>query len=309
MTKDLPENIKIALEAAAESAQRCRWTILVLVTASVLAFMASWNSLDRSWIRIRQARLDDAVDHWASASNTLEFSNSMHFVEAKFKMGALYGGTNSNATNLFSHLKRLRNDIDQFQNHEVRYVRIAFFGIGFDVNDLGVFSGIGFSILLIILAFSLKREVRNLKFFFELTNPELRPENRRANETKDYNEIRRLGYNLLAMRQVLTLPPVAQGADSSIALGWRLLQWGPFIMPVLIQLTILVEDFTSFDAGQAWDPHRALLLIAYDSAAVVLVGIFTYICISERHLMNVEWNKAYREAYHENEIPGITVGT
>jgi hypothetical protein len=72
-------------------------------------------------------------------------------------------------TNLFRRLQKLRDSLDDLDANEVRFVKVPFFGIGFDINDLGMFSGLGFSTILLILAFSLKRieQCTLLLFSFE----------------------------------------------------------------------------------------------------------------------------------------------
>src|SRR5205823_5940102 len=139
-------------EAAAESAHRCRLVSLALVTGSVLAFMALWNTVSWSWGHIRQKRLGDAVDYWG-ATNSSEHASAREFVQKKWQKGDLYGTTAG--TNFLEHLQKMRDAADDLNAKETRFVRVAFFGVGFDVNDLALFSGLGFSILLMTLAFSL----------------------------------------------------------------------------------------------------------------------------------------------------------
>jgi hypothetical protein len=71
------------------------------------------------------------------------------------------------------------------------YVKLPFFGAAFDINDLGLFSGIGLVSILLLLRFSVSREIKNLKYGFKTS---------KANGfLKDF-------YYSLAARQIFTVP-------------------------------------------------------------------------------------------------------
>jgi hypothetical protein len=78
----ITEDVKSALEAAGESAHRCRAVSLALVTASVLAFMAWWNSVSWSWIHVRETRLDEAVSYW-NETNPVMHNKIVNFIAVK----------------------------------------------------------------------------------------------------------------------------------------------------------------------------------------------------------------------------------
>ena len=47
-------------------------------------------------------------------------------------------------------------------------IRVPFFGIGFDINYLGLLSGLGFVIVLVLFRFSITRELDNVKLSFRV---------------------------------------------------------------------------------------------------------------------------------------------
>jgi hypothetical protein len=74
----------------------------------------------------------------------------------------------------------------------VRYVRIPFFGIAFDVNDLGIIGGGGLLTILVMYLFCLSRELKNLQYSF-------------GQAAESNGKLYRF-YHALAMNQVLTMP-------------------------------------------------------------------------------------------------------
>lgn len=279
----ISDSLKIALEGASDSASRCRIVSYALVTASVLAFMAFWNSVSWSWVSERQKALTAAVDGWADPKSP-DYQIGKKLVEGRFGLTNYYGSPGQ--SNLLGDLKLMRIRIDTLRDNEVRWVKIPVFSVGFDVNDLGMFAGIGFSILLVLLAFSQRREFKNVKAYFKLAEEEA---------------IQPLAYRLLAMRQVLTIPPGE--SERGVPVGWRILQLLPVFVPLLVQLCIVVNDFATLGNGFAWSSSRTNVMIGVNSVSALLVGTLTILCVSYRRNINDYWVKMRAEAFPKRE-PG-----
>src|SRR2546423_1321310 len=63
--------IKQYIDASAESAARARFILLVMVTASVLALIAMWNSRNNSWTMLRLNVAADAQKFYSDDGQTL----------------------------------------------------------------------------------------------------------------------------------------------------------------------------------------------------------------------------------------------
>lgn len=80
----------------------------------------------------------------------------------------------------------------------IRYIKVPFFGISFDVNDLGTIGGLGLLIILMMYRYSLSREIKNLRYAFATARLQAREEKN--------PEILDKFYHALAMKQVFTVP-------------------------------------------------------------------------------------------------------
>jgi hypothetical protein len=140
-------------------------------------------------------------------------------------------------------------------------IRVPFFGITFDVNDLGLIGGVSFIILLLLFRFSLGRELDNLVLSFE--------EAKRDRELPVF-------YNLLAMRQVLTVPPTSRReAVSMIMVIPKLLSF----LPLIVLSIVIAHDFMTYDVGATINVVHTVLLYIFTAALWAFVLISTISCL------------------------------
>jgi hypothetical protein len=166
-------NVKDYVEATNNAARRTRTVTIVLVVVSVLIAIGWYNSLQWSWDlhRIRQAYdpHDPYVSHILGVNGTDD--------ESKIRV------------------EKFRTELQQATVkayvENVRFIKAPFFGVAFDVNDLGVVGGVGLIITLLLMRYSLSREIKNL-------NVSLR-------EAVHHDKLPAF-YHALAMRQVFTVP-------------------------------------------------------------------------------------------------------
>lgn len=123
--------------------------------------------------------------------------------------------------------KEIQQESVRAHVENVRLVRAPFFGIAFDVNDLGVIGGIGFIIILLLLRHSLSREIKSL--------------NRSFRVAYDTNQLRHF-YHVLAIRQVFTVPEM-EGEKQNRLLA--LSQKAVSILPVIVFSVVVYYDFSS----------------------------------------------------------------
>jgi hypothetical protein len=108
-------------------------------------------------------------------------------------------------------------------------IRVPFFGFAFDVNDLGLLAGIGFSTLLLLLRFSLRSENVSIRLAFKAAAGPQLP----------------MFYDLFAMQQVFTLPH-AEDSEKK----WAAKRYGSLrraskvicLLPTLVYTFILIHD-------------------------------------------------------------------
>ncbi len=167
------------LLAASEASRRTRIVIVVLVVTSVLALSGFLNSMPYNWNLQRFQQVAQSNDGYLHEKRILSPNSCI----AKRQYEMLYAAfAESFVASTFT-------------------LHVPFFGIKFDVNDLGPLSGVAFSVILLIFKYSLSRESENLILCFK--------------EFENTSELRTF-YKLLSMHQVLTIPPLPQKREVAI---------------------------------------------------------------------------------------------
>jgi hypothetical protein len=184
------------------------------------------------------------------------------------------------------------------------FVRVPFLGMTFDVNDLGMLSGVGLVSILLLLWFSSGTELENLRSSFTETQ-----------KLKCLAEF----YRLAAMRQVLTIPP----------LPGRQIRWFEvwlakpvyFLAPG-VYLWLLIQDLNTNWIGKQLDTIRMRVLIGSELfflIAIVALAIqsflrsrqvdstwthwwFRYIAEQFERTAAGEWLRLAWEAFEQRQI-------
>lgn len=165
-------NITDYVDAAGDAAGRTRAIAIVLVISCVLIFIGFLNSFHASWPTERIRAAFDGKN--LGIFNMLKAEP--YFPTTKEKD---------------DYRNRLREEVVRAYVDNVRFIKLPFFGIAIDVNDLGVIGGMGLFMIMLVMRFSLSREVKNLNVSFR--------EAFYAEKLKQF-------YHALAMRQVFTVP-------------------------------------------------------------------------------------------------------
>ena len=275
------------VKAAASSTDRARTVMIVMVSASVLVFVGFWNSrpgggwLDRR-IEIRRDALrffnepgkvpfDPKQDPSLTAKDPTRFERAIQFIHnSNFNTSSP-----EDKTQLLEEITELR----RIRTEKIRLIQVPFFGAVFDMNDIGVFAGVTFIIVLLWFRYSLSRELRNLRLAFK--------------EAEDKGHLK-LCYDLLAMQQVLTVPPVA-GQKRSII--WVVIPKALFLIPLLILFVHLILNWESREYGYLLSVDLMKRLLIVNAISVVLTAILTSQCIFVSHRIDEAWKDAARRVY------------
>lgn len=265
------------VKAAWTSSTRARFVLIVIVTASILTFAAFWNSQPKSWMnsRIHLARIA-AVACSSNWSNGAKVSlRTEDQVELFARSKEYYDNRHfESCDQLTEHVRQLQD----IQARQVNLIQVPVFGVVLDVNDLGTLGGFTFVILLLWFRFSIARELSNLRLVFEVAG-EAGPD-----------KLQRC-YDLLSMRQVLTVPPSRHPTGHPF---WRGLPLVLYVLPFAVQLTVFINDICTFDLGWSVSHLNTIALLIASSMCLVVGGILTYLSfVLTRNVMQ-EWDKAAR---------------
>jgi hypothetical protein len=194
----------------------------------------------------------------------------------------------------------------------VYIIRVPFFGVAFDINDLGLLGGLGLFIILTMLRLSLRSYIVSLRIGFKsVFNSELA-----------YNF-----YDVLASRQVFVFPPLndedqdpneakskiekwwetssigkkyksfRKQENTNLAKGWAVNQYAPLrlvpkvitISPFFVHLCYVITDYQSLETGALINPHRAKLGFMLSLFFLILILMLSVWCISKWNEIDRLW--------------------
>lgn len=265
------------INVAASAIGRVRIIIIVMVVASVFVFTQVRNSdgwLDRRiTVRIYALRLldkdfDEKKEILAKpveerSPETEMYDRARYFIKDS---GYRIGDENDK-----DRLRTQIKELIQIRDEQLRVIRLPFFGAAYDANDTAIFAGITFSVVLFWLTLTMHRERLNTRIAF------------RAAETRGSLQ---LCYNLLAMQQVLTVPP------TRVNKYWKFLGYVSktlYFMPLLTYGLLFDHEWNTRNVGYAlgWDKMKTLLWAC--GCFAVLILILTMICFATSLKIDNDW--------------------
>jgi len=325
--KNPPHNsvVEHYLNAINEASHRSRITLLILVTASVLAFAGFWNSMKYSWLR-KRIEIAKVANDWflfhddsdslgkSSTQDSLFLSKIYYFnslkdttaklpygVDLRIPPGIKQEMNNNDSIRLSQILNNIIKDTllvvqaSKFLNNRninskrelinllkswektelenVYLIRVPFFGVTFDINDLGIWSGIAFIIILFMFRFSLAREVKNVKYVFKIA--------KRFNVLETY-------YDLMSMYQVFTVP--SSKDNDKIKFVGKLPKY-LFSLPFLVYSSVSINDIVTYMAGLSISASNTYITIGVSFILLLIIFKSTCSCYKIWNEMNNEWKK------------------
>jgi hypothetical protein len=253
-------DVKDSINAANDASKRTRTVTIVLVVASVIVFVGWYNSLDSSWMlqRIRIA-----------------YDPASPFVRKKLHSETDPASTSPDPKKeqqVEAFRKQFQDSLVKSYVDNTYFIKAPFFGIVLDVNDVGFIGGIALICILILLRFSLSREIKNLNFTFDeaITHKRL----------YDF-------YYELAMHQVFTIPHMRKEKRN------RLLAIAPRIvclLPAFVYSAGTAYDYyTIFKMGLfAW--RENLFLIVFEAICFVAIWWLSLRCWERQSHINGIWD-------------------
>lgn len=271
MIKNDPDTtleIQDYLDATSDASKRTRFVTLLLVVASVLVLVGLLNSLPSQWMLRRIVALGDINGHYTQ-SKLGPYPSRQQFQDdnAYKKAEELY----------VQRYKDFCSSVGRTYVENFLVVRVPFFGFSFDVNDLGLLGGIAFLVILGSFRFCISREVDNLRLSFD-----------------EAHRLRRLQefYNLLAMRQVFTVPHT-QYINRTVFLKVtpKLICW----LPLLVHLAVTWNDFRTAWIGHDLEDFRFRVLIISELVIASLLVILATTVTNRMRRLDGLWDEAWKE--------------
>ena len=166
--------------------------------------------------------------------------------------------------------------------NNVGTISAHFFHENFHINDLPIFSGASFSILLSVLVFSYRRERRNLKNFFALSKEQ--------SQSKE-------SYRILAMHQVLTITPSLDYPKKLEAVE-RIAKFVPtflFLIPFILEILIMFETFATYQSVLRYNNTATVINISFGLLFAGIIGMLTIFSFVISMQINQLWEETANE--------------
>jgi hypothetical protein len=325
--KDISLDFEDYLKGAADASNRTRVIMLAMVVASVLAFVSFLNTMNleigwirgsnpnanlqlKSWKLARLERIGDPRSDYVhqklcgqpcalyadSARTPAPASQETRSVETRTAPSEFVNSANADLRYRQFYAAAARDYVDNAFT-----VRVPFFGVAFDVNDLGLLVGIGFVTILLLLRFSIRSEIISLRISFKSVRA----------MSKEPREMLERFYDLLAMRQVFTLPRLKvdklliehHGEEewSSHEPNWTV--WVlrgslKFIccLPFLVYSLVALHDLRgTAQIGKSIDPDHFMALIVYTCTFWALIFLLTLWCLWKLVQIDLLWDSYWSD--------------
>lgn len=276
------------MDSTVEAAKRTRRVLVLVVTASILGFAGLWNSRQDSWANARLARLRTMYSLWDTRppinSNEEEIYRNLEFWRQSG-----YLTTKEDLLSKIHTLEAVRND-------QLR-VRVPFFGVEFDINDLGILAGMTFFSLLGWLCLSLYQESTNLELTFAKA--------RSLDKTAD-GDVLRDCYQRLSMREVLTIPPrlTTLGNEEerkvhfwerAVHRFWTIVPAQLILMGLLIQITVWWWDLSTLSIGRSLNLRSYIFGLVMETIFLIFSTLMTVSCFFFARKLRRTWQRAAEE--------------
>jgi hypothetical protein len=208
-------------------------------------------------------------------------------------------GKSQNVSPLDDYRKEIQRYTVLAYVENIRYIKVPFFGISFDVNDLGPIGGFGLVIILMMYRYSLSREIKNLRYAFATVR-------RRDREEKTSENLNKF-YHALAMMQVFTVPEMkALRRNRKLASITVIIP----LMPAVIFTLGMAYDWRSVYTVGLYTFNDAAFTLSIEFLWLVLIWYYALRCAGKilhiDKIWRIYWRVLIREKseYSKNRLAG-----
>lgn len=316
------EQLELLIEATISASQRSRKVLILMCLASILAFVSAWNSRPNSWIKARYELSKKAVAYYSDSSifnyhllskkdqekvkinldkkKPSKIDSNKCIKSILFDTSEINNFLRDRNVNTLEEINAL-NDTNKKLYEGTFQINTVFQGLPLDINDLGIYSGITFTFLLILFCFSIERERRNLQETFNVASPNniQLAANNGGNPYVDatYLTLRRT-YDYLSMQQVLTVTPPVNGLY--IGFTWNILPKILYIFPFFVHMVITINDFQTNYLGRSISESLTDQINLINVSFSLLILFLTIISLSYSSNIDKTWNFYYTQIITQN---------
>jgi hypothetical protein len=308
------------IRALGSSSSRVRFVMLALIVSSIAALATVWGGRTDGWARHRlttaakngslirhcfswkrfgdgsacardlddrdllnqdqltpreQAAKDDILYHYGV------LSKSCSDACAAVRWFERYGINTKEDAEIFTEKQQ-----EAFIN-DVLNVRTPVLGLVFDINDLGLITGLTFSILMLVMVFYTHRAHENLVLCMWKVQDIAEREQCFDQPGSKAN----LLYHALSMEQVFTIPPTLARWDD--LRPFRRAHYLLFVTPLVVQGVVFGYDLYTAKIGYGFSQPQTKISLVCQAVFILIVLALAVICCAHLHADDTTWDRAF----------------
>lgn len=262
----MTENVLLAVIAqAGQSIKRVRSTLLVSVFGSVFVFICVYNTFSWGWITSGQ-KYNSLLQSWCEQKSNLPNS---YPIASTPELSVIYGTFQAQYqqnSNFCRDFLAIAPAISEKGYMSRKFVNIPFTEIVFDVNDLGLFSGVFFCLVMLVLWYNL-----GLKFANLFTALKIIDDVEDKGKKKTY-------FDLLSMSQIISIPDENK-KNNGVS---NFLVYVPYLLfsfPFFTYIVIFVNDINTIRKVTEMNLMLTISSLILEGVMLVIILILAVGCI------------------------------
>jgi hypothetical protein len=301
---EIDPNIQEVCEISNSSSGSTRSILYVLVLVNILILIALLNTHKWNWtgyrVRKLQTELEDLRKMKIKDTTSEEYIR--HDVEIRVKENFLFSIA--------------RSDIENYHT-----VRVPILGNAFDINNLGIVTGITFLILFIICRFTLAREINNLRIALNAISDRY-IDNSDRNKFKDalgdkeflkrvkgnddvilssINYTRRQHhYNYLTMNEIFNFPPLETSRNKVVHKIIGRVVMKMFYLPVIVCCLVITNDIATFRFASRLSQTYGLVSLFISAISIIVVYLLAKRCTKQKDYIFGLYSQFKNDSYNWN---------
>lgn len=263
------------IRAFTSASDRVRYIIFIILVVSVLAFGGFRNSSQDSWTNARVRLLRTALNTQLYDPSPRVLAEIERCEDARGRLpegcrDLLSARTLIQVRDLGDELQ-VRERLKLLEDVQIRQaynIRVPFFGVSFDVNDLGMLSGIALLLLTLTHLMAASREHENLHLCMFQVQEVCDRDVAQDHRLSEANFL----YHALAMAQLFSRPRTLARWQPGLA---RWLLKVLLLIPLLVQTILFVHDIRTIEFGLLFKPIGTWISLSIQ--AISLLGILVFV--------------------------------
>jgi hypothetical protein len=269
------------VEAFRSTSARVRYACVVILVVIGVTLAGLWNTLGTNAFR---ARLDLTRGAFILAEECLAEPSEEARLACREEASAanrVFRLLHGNRTLLQARLQAL----EESYADRVLLMDVPVLGPAFDLNDLGMFSGVVLVIVLVYLTVSIDHQYQTLVLGLWKVG-DLTGRSPRNDPDSDAN----LLYHALAMVPILTVPPTLYRWHPQ-ALGRSLRIF--FFLPFAVHALVVLSNLATLQIGRSYRPGFPALGIPIQIASSLILLVLAVVCCRYAWASERRWKEAF----------------